>query len=411
MIFKIALRNIFRNLRRSLVSLLLSILCVAVLMFFQAMNDGGHQKMIDDNVEVYVGYIQAQGKGYEENPNYDNLIFNVDEVKEKIKDVKGVKAYTVRMETFTLFSVGEESVGGMLTGIVPSTEAEISRIKKGLVKGRYLKDSDTNGVYIGKQLAQRLGVDIGDEVVFLSSAVDYSMAAARLKVVGMFATNLFDFDKQNAFINKKYMDVQYLSDNIASDIVVLPENKLKTVQLQNKLQKVLDKQKYEVVTYQQTLFGLIQFINLDNAFGALTFGLLALIVFFVIMIFSLISVFQRTKEIGIMRAIGTSQKQIYKILISEGLILGTVSVLIGGAIGIWLCNYFYVHPINFASNNPDVLAMYQQFGMTDLTMPALLTKYSFALGVIPVFLLNILAILYPAWVVNKMKPIDAIEER
>ena len=167
--------------------------------------------MIDDNVEMYNGYRQIQGKGYEENPNYDNLIFNVEEVGKDIKDVKGVKALTVRMETFALFSAGDESIGGMLTGIVPSTEAEISKIKKALVKGRYLKDNDMNSVYIGVDLAKRLGVGLGDEVVFLSSAVDYSMAAARLKVVGMFATELFDFDKRNAFINKKFMDIQYLS--------------------------------------------------------------------------------------------------------------------------------------------------------------------------------------------------------
>jgi ABC-type lipoprotein release transport system permease subunit len=410
MIFKIAWRNILRNKRRSIISVLLSILCVAVLMFFQGLNDGGHEKMIADNVEVYSGYLQIHGQGYQENGNYDHLIFDLDEVLEKIKDVKGIKAQTIRLETFALFSAKEDAIGGMLVGINPENEAKISRIKRALSGGRYLSASDTNAVYLGEDLAKRLEVKIGDELVFISSALDYSMAAAKLKVCGFFKTNLFDFDKRTAFVNKVFLDQEFLADNTASHIIIFPENLDRLNKIQKNIKAVLPKGKYEVMTYQETLEAILQFINLDNAFGALTFGLLALIVFFVVMIFSLISILQRTKEIGIMRAIGTTQEQIYKMLLAEGLIFALASIFIGGAIGTVLNYYFQNHPMQFTAD-PSVVEMYRQFGMVDLVIPAKISFYSLFLGVIPVFLLNILSVLYPAWLVNKMRPIDAIEER
>jgi lipoprotein-releasing system permease protein len=410
MILKLAWRNILRNLRRSIVTVLLSVICTGFLIWGQALNDGGHHKMIADSVEIYSGYLQIHGVGFQENPNYDNLIFDLDDVQNRIKDIKEIKAASPRLETFALFTADADSVGGMLVGIKPSSEEKISRIKRGLIKGKYLSDNDTNAVYLGADLAERLEVGLGDEIIFLSSAVDYSMAAAKLKITGIFKTNLFDFDARTAFINKSFMDEEFLADNIASHYVILPENKDKAIKLQKEIEKVLDKKTHEVVSWKTTMKAMVQFVAVDDAFGALTWGILVLIIFFVVMIFSLISIFQRTREIGIMRAIGTSQKQIFKILFTEGLILAIAGVVIGGSLGIGLARYFELNPIVF-NFEPEVMELYRQYGMVDMVMPARLGWYPVLLGIVPVFLLNILAIIYPAWKVNSLKPIDAIEER
>jgi ABC-type lipoprotein release transport system permease subunit len=261
------------------------------MIFYESFNEGARGKMIDDAVAMYSGYIQIHGKGYQDSPNYDYLIYDVAEVEKELKDVKGIDVIAKRLETFGLYSTKADSIGGMLTGVEPSKEEQVSRIKRALQEGRFLEDNDTNGVYIGVELAKRLEVGLGDEVILLSSAVDYSMAATRLKIVGTFRTNFHDFDSRAAFINKKLMDQEFLAENIASHIIIKPKDKLQTVKLAKALRKRVDKENYEVLTWKTTMKEMVQFMQIDYTMDHLSFGLLLIIVFFVILFFSLISIF------------------------------------------------------------------------------------------------------------------------
>jgi ABC-type lipoprotein release transport system permease subunit len=407
MILKLAWRNIIRNLRRSLLTVLLSALCAAALIWFQALNDGAHNKMIFDSVEVYTGYIQIHGKGFQEHPNYDNLVYDVRGVKAAIKDVPGIKALTTRLETFALFSGKQDSVGGLLVGIDPDTEPQISRLKRALKEGRYLKSNDTNAAYIGSELAKRLQIKLGDTLVFVSSAVDYSMAADTLVITGIFETKLFEFDNSTILVNKNYMDPVFLADNIASQIVILPSDRRHTGPLVMALEKKLDLKRYEVIPWQVLVKDILQAVQLDNAFGFLTLMILVLIVFFVIMIFTLISIIQRTREIGIMKAIGTGPGHIFATLFSEVAILGLCGIIIGGAFGAWLAWYFMVHPLVITGAED----LYKQYGMIDNIIPSELTWYALFIGIFPVFMINLFSVFYPALKMNGMKPIDAIEGR
>lgn len=111
-----------------------------------------------------------------------------------------------------------------------------------------------------------------------------------------------------------------------------------------------------------------------------------------------------------MRAIGTSQNQIYKILFVEIIILALLSVLLGGVLGSSLSIYFAIHPL-VLKLGPEMMDLYKQWGVYDLTFPARLTLKSFISGIVPVLIMMILAVAYPAWKINRLRPIDAIEER
>jgi putative ABC transport system permease protein len=411
MIIKLAWRNLIKNLRRSLVTIILGALCCGLMVFYESWRVGSWSKMLDDSVAMYPGYLQIHGKNYQDHPNYDNLIYNVGEVETAVAQLKkDIAGQTVRLETFALYSGNADAVGGMLTGIVPSSEANLSRLKDALKTGRFLEDSDENAVYLGVDLAKKLKVALGDEIVLISSAIDLSMAATQVKVVGTFQTSLPEFDGRAGFINKKFMDQEFLAENIASHIVILPKNKDKTFVLQKKLAKILNKDAYEVVSWKESMKDMVNFMEMDNVFDHLSFGILLIIVFFVIMIFSLIAIFQRTREIGIMRAVGMTQTQIFQILVVEMVILALFCALIGTILGSGLAYYFQIHPMQLKLD-PEVMEMYRQWGIYDLTFPAKLNLTTVLMGAVPVFFLIILAVLYPAWKINQMRPIDAIEGR
>ena len=408
LLVKIAWRNIWRNKKRSLVTLGLCTICTIFLIWYEAFNDGSHQKMIRDVVEMYPGYIQIQEKGYFDRPSYDHLISNVSSIKQELDAVGGIQAKTVRFEAPSLFSSKDVSYGGLLIGIEPENEAQISRLKKALVAGRFITSNDTRGVYMGKDLAKKLHLNLGDDFVFMSSAIDRSMAADTVTVKGLFESNLFDSDIQFVFVNKAFMDDIFLVQDMASYMVIKPTNIGDSLVLAETLSKSLASTTLDVLSWRELLSSFVQFVEMDKAMGRMAIIIVVLVVFFVIMIFNFISIYNRTKEVGMMRAMGTSDWQIIGVLGLESLIMTMISIVFGVGVGSWLALYFETNPIDIKLSE-DVLEMYHQFGMLDFSIPTRFSIDAILFGVIIITIINGLAIIFPIWKILQVKPRAALQ--
>ncbi|MFA5879420.1 MAG: FtsX-like permease family protein [Candidatus Margulisiibacteriota bacterium] len=405
----IAFRNILANKRKSIITIILSILCTIFVTFSFALTEGTHLKMIKDSVETYTGYLMVVGTNYINKPNYDNLIYNLTDVEKIVHQDNRIVKSAPRLETFALFSSQMDSLGGMLIGIVPEQEQYLSRIKKSIYKGRYLETTTKPEAIIGEDLADKLKIKIGDQLTYLSNALDSSIAADNLQIIGLFHTGS-PLDASMVFISKKYMDSVFLSEGVASHYVMLPKNNYKDTKLdalKKSLNAKLPKKLDEVVTWKTVLYSLVEMVTVDSIFNYFSYGILVMVIFFVIMIFSLISILQRTKEIGVLRAMGTKPYQILIMLFLEALILGMISIIIGGIISLIINYYFCVHPIHF--NFPEeMLKEYQKWGLQDFNIP---TKFSFTDTFwlcLMIVGMNLLAVVYPALKVIKLKPIEAI---
>jgi ABC-type lipoprotein release transport system permease subunit len=408
MLLKIAWRNVLAHKRRAILTIILSALCTVFLVFAYSFQQGEYKKMIRDAVEVYAGYMEVTGAGYLDKPDYDHLIYNLPEVKKIVQDQEGVEKYTERMQTFALFSGEQDSAGGMLVGIVPETEQYLSRIKQSMVEGEFLTSTTQPYAIIGKDLADKLEVKIGDKFTYLSTALDYSMAADNLVIKGIFQTGS-QFDSRAVFISKKYMDTMFLSQGVASHLMILPTKKYRTntTPLLAQLKVKIDPKQNQVVDWRTTIKYMVQLIKVDEVFGYFMFAILVGVIFLVIMIFSVISIMQRTKEIGVLRAIGTKPGQVYAMLLAESFILGLISAMIGGLIGAALVYYYMVNPIQI-NMSPEVMKQYQQWGIVDLNFPTVFSiKYIVNLSLFVIFM-NIVSALYPILKVVKYKPIEAI---
>ncbi|OGI08169.1 MAG: hypothetical protein A2Y40_08070 [Candidatus Margulisbacteria bacterium GWF2_35_9] len=409
MIVLIAWRNILANKRRALLTIILTIFTTTFLVFGISWNVGSHDKMIRDAVQVYSGYLQIIGKDYHDNPDYDHLIYNLNEVKRIIKSQKEIDHYSARFETFALFSGVIESAGGMLIGIESETEQYVSRIMKSVNEGEYLTDSSMPYAIIGKDLAKKLKVKIGDKVTYISTAIDYSMAADNLVIKGIYETGS-EFDGLAMFVSKKYTDEMFLAENVATQLVLLPNEVYrdkKLPELMASISSKLDNKRNEVISWETTLESMVQGIKIDEVFGNISLIILVSVIFFVIMIFSLISIIQRTKEIGVLRAIGTKPSQIFFMLVGEAIILGLIGIIIGGLIGSALAYHFHIHPLRIHVS-ADMMEQYKQYGMIDFSFPSAFNLIDILNMCALIFVMNILSVLYPIYKVNKYKPIEAI---
>jgi ABC-type lipoprotein release transport system permease subunit len=408
-LFKMAVRELMTHKKRSIVTLALSTFSTALFIFANALNNGSHNQIIRSSVEIYPGYMQVSNRAFEENPSYDNLIFDTAAVKKRLETVEGISMRAARFESYALYSTDEQSIGGMFTAIEPENEANVSRLKTSLIEGEYLSSEDTNALYLGVELAKRLGVRVGESLSFISTGADYSFAADNLVVKGLFKTKLYEFDNASGFVNKRYFDEVMHSENIATHIILKPADVAQIDRLTQNAQNALSED-LEVKNYKTTLEDLVLAMEVDTIFGYITLGIFFIVIFFVIGIFAFLSVYARIRQIGVLRAIGTTPAQVVGMLFIEALILGTLSVGVGGVCGGYASSHYEKNPIEISSLlDVDTEAYAKQYNMVaDMSLPTEFNLSKIILEMTIMMILNLLSVVYPIVMINRFTPTEAI---
>lgn len=403
MLFSLALKNILKSKGRSIITLLLSTFTTILFIIYVAFMDGSHHQIIKSSVEVYTGYAHVNLNGYRDESSYDYLIEDANSIEQILKNDRSIKAYSPRFETYALLSGDEKAVGSMIVGIIPSREEPLSKLPGSLIKGEYLNDNDTNAIYIGSALAKRLKVDIGSQIAMVGSSIDYSIAADLFTVKGIFKTGLFDFDSQSAFVNKSYLDTIMLSDNMASYFTLNFHDNDNIDKMTTNLQASLPSE-VEAVNWKTLLTALVQAMLVDSIFGYISISIFFLVIFFVIMIFSYVNIYTRAREIGLLRALGLTSKDIFGMLFVEILLLATVSIVVGTIIGASIAYYYELHPIVISG----IAETYKEYGVVSDEIPMNFDLFTIAWNALTIFMLNLAAIIYPVTKINKLTAMEAM---
>ena len=403
MLFSLAFRNIVKSKGRSITTLLLSTFSTILFICYVALMDGSHHQIIKSSVEIYTGYAHVNLNGYRDEGGYDNLIEEADRIDAILKNDASIKAYSPRFETYALLSGDEKAIGSLIAGIIPSREQDLSKLKDSLIKGDYLSDNDTNAIYVGSELSERLKVDVGSQIAMVGSSVDYSIAADLFTVKGIFKTGLFEFDSQSAFVNKAYLDTVMLSDNIASYFTLYFHNNDKIDKMTTDLQASL-RSEYEAVNWKILLTALVQAMLVDSIFGYISISIFFLVIFFVFMIFSYVNIYTRAREIGLLRALGLTSKDIFGMLFVEILLLATVSIIIGTIIGASIAYYYELNPIVISG----IAETYKEYGVVSDEIPMKFDLFTITWNALTIFILNLAAILYPISKINKLTAMEAM---
>lgn len=403
MLLSLAVKNIRSYRKRSLVTLILTAISTALLVFSSSFMNGSHSTMIKNSVELYPGYLQITERGFRDEPSLEHIITDTDRILSILEQQDGITDFSQRFETFVLLSSEEKALGTLFSGIEPDKERHISRLEQSLVEGRYLVSGDENKLYIGYELARKLQIGLGDTVSFIGTGADYSFAADNLTVIGLFRTGLYEFDSSSAFVTKSYFDSVMVSDNLASHIVIQPEHTGEARTLAQRLTPLLPP---EIVceSWEETMAGLVQAMELDSLFGYITLAIIFIVIFFVIMIYTLLGVYARIREIGILRAIGTSRQEVFALLLSESLLITLSGVLLGGLLGGALSLYFELHPIHFSGYEEQ----FKQYGLVESSLPAIFSPVDILRDMAIMLILGVGCTIYPIFKILGYTPVEAI---
>ena len=406
-----ALKQILASKQRTVITILLTAFSTFILIFGQGFMLGTWDSILKKTIELYPGYMKVINREFEENPSFENIIFDVKKTKEDIAKVSGVVSSTARFENYALYATDDQTIAGLLVGIEPQNESRISKLKASLVQGEYLSDEDTNSLYIGIGLAKRLQLGVGDELAIISNGADFSFVADKVIIKGVFKTELFSFNNSAAFMNKKYFDTIMASENMATSIVMLPPNMDSVAKLSLDVSKYINKDE-KVENYYTSMKDLFDMMKTKQVFGVFQLAIMFSVIFFVIAIYSFLNIYARIREFGVLKAIGTSPWQVAKMLLAEAVILSSLGVAMGGAGGAYLVDYFEKHPLvakDVYGDRVDIEKATEEFNMVQITvMPTLFRGDLILIDILLIFGISLLSVFYPVIMINRKRPIDAM---
>jgi len=397
----LAWRNIWRQPHRTALSLASIALAGIITIFLLALQQGSYATMKESVLRLIDGFAQVQPPGYSDDPDLRKVIKNPDALMAGLDKLPGITAAAPRAMTYGIFSDGPRSYGAAVYGVDPVREPKVSMLGTTITKGRYLRSGDGAAVVVGAGLARNLGLKVGSKLTMLGSARDGTIAADVLTVVGIFATGSSDIDRQIVEMPLKQFQADYALDGSVNVIAVVGPH-LGAINLP--AMRTLAKHDGLVVrSWGQLEPGLRDAILLDMSFSSLMYISLIVIVVFIILNTLLMSVLERTREFGMLLAVGMHPSQIGKMVWLELLFLAgagaTLGILLGSGITYWVS----VHGITF----PGAEALFQQWHMPSTLYPELNALSALA-GPLVISLSIAVAGVVPYVRVRRLKPIQAM---
>lgn len=403
-IYLIAFRNLWRNTRRTVLTMLAIAFGAALLIFSIGIQLGSYDGMIINSLRVYQGFFQIQRRGYLEEPKMRTTIPDALALANTLRTQTGIRKVSVRANGFGLVSSQTRSYGTQIVGVEPETEPLVSTIPGVITQGKWLSGAFANEAVIGASLAKNLKLALGDDLTILGSGKDGSIAATVLQVVGIFESGSIDLDRSIVEIPLKVFQEAFSMGNDAHAIIVSGDhlNELDAI-FQNVTSVMSGKDDLVLLNWEELQPGLKEMIELDFSSGWLIYIVLVAVITFSILNTFLMSVLERTREFGIMLALGFKPFRIGQLVMLEALLLTVLGLLLGMIIGIGICYYYYV--VGFTVPGMDEIA--KQFNMPPYIYPQL-SGYTFFMGPLVILISTLLAALYPAARIRVIKPVDAM---
>lgn len=406
----LAWRNLWRHKRRTWLTVGAMIFCNTLLVFLISLQLGSYQMMIDNTLSAFTGHIQIQHSDYNEEQKMHQNVPRVAQLASTVRAALGGEAnVSARGIAFALASSEQRSFGIQLAGVQPKFESRVSTFPGLIKQGRYLNDSHAPEIVIGAILAQNLKVTVGDELTFIGSALDGSFAAGVATVVGIVDTGFAEVDRAVAEVPLAWFQEVFAMNGAGHSVVIrlpsLDAVEPTVARLQNLLasEAALAGTGLSVLDWNILEPGLKQAIQSDMVSAWFMYAVLIVLVAFSVLNTQLMSVLERTREFGVMLALGTRPATLAKLVGLETFVMSCLGmglgVLLGGLLSFYLSHAGFYYP--------GMEEMAAKFNLPDRMYPQV-SLLSLLWGPAIVFLGAMLAAIYPATRLFSLRPVAAM---
>lgn len=368
---------------------------------------GRNKNVVEKITSSYTGNLQIYRQDYFKDKVITQYFTDLGDFK---KDLPANSFVSGRVHLPALISSGEQSLPVLFDGIEPSTESDITNFKQNLIEGSFLEedsspDCEKRQIYIGKALADLLNVKLGNKVVLLAQAADGSLGNDLFLVKGIFDTKSTDFDKRFAFSTLNCVQKIGAVNGFHEVVIKIPDPTLEK-KVQGDLQGKLDK-KILVTTWREALPSVASLVKFNDAILVMISSMLFIVITFGIVNALLMNIFERTKEFGVMLALGTTPQKLWILIIIECLMIGIFASILGTILGWAAVFYHQVYGFDLGPFLGE--KSYAGDFYMDLIIYPIFSFGSYLKSVLITLVVVVVSGLYPAYRASRFNPVDTMK--
>ncbi len=413
-IVQIAWRNLWRNPRRTLISMAAIALGYAMLLLFACLLEGLSQQMIENGTRFGLSHMQVHAPGYYPTRSIYKTLSkqqgtDVSQLLATLTSDPRVQAASPRVYGYGLVSSANQSTGAELLGVIPGREQHITTLHTRIVTGSYLTEQVPKGVVIGEKLADSIDVGVGSEVVLVTQAADGSIGNDLYTVVGILRTGLEAMDRGLVLMSlSSLQELLSLAPKRIHEIAITLSNAAQATAvasaLEVRLSQVLP---VRVRAWPELSPELAEYVRLIRSSTSIFFFIVFLVAIMGVMNTMLMAVFERTRELGVLMALGMRPVQVVGLVLAEAGGLVSASLVLGGGLGAPLLWYLQIYGLDLRSFMGEipmagVVVDPLWYGWQDFSAYG-----QAALGLAVVALVSAL---YPALRAARFRPVEAIHK-
>jgi ABC-type lipoprotein release transport system permease subunit len=403
-IFIMAWRNLWRNRRRTLITIASIFFGVLLSTYMTSMQEGSYEKMVDIVVKFYSGYIQIHNEEYWENKSINNTFDYDPELVKLAESLKEVQLVFPRLESFALASSENLTKGAVVFGIDPVKEDQWTNLSSRVRQGRYLQPGD-QGVVIGQGLADYLKLGLGDTLVMISQGYHGISAAGKYPIRGLVKHASPELDKMAVYIDLALCQELFSAPGKITSLVVNVRNNDDMNSVLRKLKQKISSP-YSVKSWEEMQPEIVQQIESDRAGGVIMKAILYLVIAFGILATIMMMMAERRKEFGVMVAVGMQKYKLAQILFVETLLIGALGVLAGIVISYPIVLIQVANPIPLTGQTAQLM---EDFGFEPYMFFSAGT-FIFIQQLVSIFVLTLFIGIYPLVAASRLKVIKSLRK-
>jgi putative ABC transport system permease protein len=429
-IFDLALRNIKRNRRRTILAVTSIALSVTLTTFLSGVTGGVLDAMVKNITKNETGHVRITTVGYEDRSRFmplDELIADPGAIRSAIASDPELKdsitAVAERITFGTLLSNGTASVSALGMAGDPETERGLLNLDRSVVQGRYL--SGSGEAILGKKAAEDLNLAVGDSLRVVTQGADYSLRLKRFAIVGLFATGLNQLDSSAFQIGIGDAKDFLRTEGGVQQILVMLKDYRKADGVAARIKTVLGEKSGDAagaasgadagggvdggaggalaVRPWTEIGDYPRLIGMMESLYGWIFVVVSFLGAFIISNILMMVVLERRREIGILKSMGLKRREILVLFVAEGAIMGALGSAAGALLGLGICGIFSVYGFDFSASMGSINFPIDPVLYTQVKPLAALTMFAIGLGV------SIAVSILPSRRAATMNAVDAIK--
>ncbi|MEP4093769.1 FtsX-like permease family protein [Reichenbachiella sp.] len=398
----LAWRNIWRNKRRTFITMASIVFAVLLAILLNSVKEGVLIKMQENVVSFYSGAIQVHKNGYWDEKTLDNSMAYSDSLITQLVNHEEVNVAIGRLESYALAASEKYTKVCMVVGIEPENETLVTSLDKKVIAGDYIRSEDES-VLLSEGLAEYLKLTVGDTLVIIGQGYHGVSAAGKYPIKGVIKFASPQLNKTMVYLPMKLAQQLFDATNRLTALVLDIDDVSDADRIEKEL-TLTTSDEYEVMGWKVLLPELNQVLEGERAENVIFLFVLYMLIAFGIFGTVLMMTIERQYEFGVLIAIGMRNLKLSSVVVLENIMISVLGAIAGTMLSIPMIGYFYKFPIRISG---DLEKAYENFGFEPIFYFSIAPKIFYSQTIV-IFCIALVLSLYPLLKIARLKPVSAM---